>query len=210
MRQVQSPGGGGKKKDPVVPQNTKQKMGSGDSLLASPDVSALLDAADQIAQGKFERGSLAWRLAPPYSYPRYLIDTHSKSFWQHGLVRRIVRDVREGVLDLEPAASQLQVSPDMLHSALGKSKKVGGDLTVQQYMELDFGGEDQFWGERTNVDLVEGAREGKVDLDTVAFSTGVTMREIKERVGPIKKKEEEVVEKKPKASNWRPKTNKKS
>ena len=201
MRQVQSPGGGGKKKDPVVSQNTKQKMGSGDSLLASPDVAALLDAADQIAQGKFERGSLAWRLAPPYSYPRYLIDTHSKSFWQHGLVRRIVRDVREGVLDLEPAASQLQVSPDMLHSALGKSKKVGGDLTVQQYMELDFGGEDQFWGERTNVDLVEGAREGKVDLDTVAFSTGVTMREIKERVGPIKKKEEEVVEKKPKASN---------
>ena len=172
-----------------------------ESLLETPQMTALSDAADQIARGSFEKGSLAWRLAPPYSYPRYLMDTHSKGFWQHGLVRRIMRDVKEGVLDLEPAASQLHVSPDMLHSALGRAKKIGGDLTVQQYMELDFGGEDQFWGERTNVDLVEGARQGKIDLDTVAFSTGVTLREISERVGPIEKKEEEVVEKKPKASN---------
>ena len=172
-----------------------------DNLLGSPEVAALSDAANKIALGNLEKGSLAWRLAPPYSYARYLVDTHSKRFWQHGLVRRIVRDVKEGVLDLEPAASQLHVSPDMLHSALGKAKKIGGDLTVQQYMELDFGGEDQFWGERTNVDLVEGARQGKIDLDTVAFSTGVTLREITKRVGPIEKKLEEIVEKKPKASN---------
>merc|ERR1719239_1567585 len=120
----------------------------------------------------------------------------------HEGVEGVVEGVHEvGVLDLEPAASQLHISPDMLHSALGKAKKIGGDLTVQQYMELDFGGEDQFWGERTNVDLIEGARQGKIDLDAVAFSTGVTLREISEKVGPIEKKEEEVVEKKPKASN---------
>ena len=193
---------GGVKSKPMV---SLKEVGQGqkvaESLLATPEMTALSNAADQIAFGNFEKGSLAWRLAPPYSYPRYLIDAHSKSFWQHGLVRRIVRDVKEGVLDLEPAASQLHVSPDMFHSALGKAKKIGGDLTVQQYMELDFGGEAQFWGERTNVDLVEGARKGNIDLDSVAFSTGVTLREISERVGPIEKKEEVVVEKKPKPSN---------
>ena len=51
------------------------------------------------------------------------------------------------------------------------------------------------------MDLVEGARQGNIDLHTVAFSTGVTLREITERVKPIEKKSEVVVEKKPKASN---------
>ena len=200
MKQAQV-SGGVKSKSVVGSKEIGQGQKVAESLLETREMTALSDAADQIAFGNIEKGSLAWRLAPPYCYPRYLIDAHSKSFWQHGLVRRIVRDVKEGVLDLEPAASQLHVSPDMLHSALGKAKKIGGDLTVQQYMELDFGGEDQFWGERTNVDLVEGARKSNIDLDTVAFCTGVTLREIAERVGPIEKKEEVVVEKKPKASN---------
>ena len=55
-----------------------------DNLLGSPEVAALSDAANKIALGNLEKGSLAWRLAPPYSYARYLVDTHSKRFWQHG------------------------------------------------------------------------------------------------------------------------------
>ena len=57
-------------------------------------------------------------------YGRYTLEEHSKGFWQHGLVRRILDDVRGGSLAIEAAAWQLAVTPEMVWSAMGTSQKV--------------------------------------------------------------------------------------
>ena len=57
-------------------------------------------------------------------YARYTLEEHSKGFWQHGLVRRILDDVRGGSLGIEAAAWQLAVTPEMVWSAMGTSQKV--------------------------------------------------------------------------------------
>ena len=161
------------------------------ALLDSPEVAAVLEAAVAASRGLAPPATaLAWRLTPRYTYSRYTAEPHSKGFWQHGLVRRVVRDVKEGVLGLEAAAWELGLTPDMLGSAVARAAKVQGDLTVQQYTGLEFGAEEQYWGERTNTQLLENVRQRKVDLDTAAFQTGVTLREVRERAGDIKTEEE--------------------
>lgn len=120
-----------------------------DHLLQSPEVAKLLAAAELLDGGRLaEESTLAHRLTPRYHHGCYTAEPHGKAFWQHGLVRRVLHGVREGCgLGLEAAACQLGVTPDMLASDLGRDRPGGvtADLTQQQYVDHQFGSEEQFW-----------------------------------------------------------------
>jgi len=150
--------------------------------------------------GECRPGSLALleRLTPPHWYWHYKTMDHKKDFWQHGLIRRILYDVQNKILTENDAACQLGVTTDMVACAVQRSKPENDEdlsLTVKQYLELEFGKEEDFWNEDSTQNMMDDVRNRVITVDNAAFQLGVTSAKVMENVGEIKTEAEVEAEK---------------
>jgi len=166
------------------------------SLVRSKEVALLREVGDALDHREVVEGELGCLLTPAYWYAKYVSVEHSKPFWRHGLVRRMMDDIKTGHLTLMQVAWQLGVSQDMVTSVMARNKTDQElHFTVEQYGKLGFGSREQYWEERSTISLLEEVRERVVTLDQAAFQLGVSARVLLERVGEIKTEEQIKMEK---------------
>jgi len=163
----------------------------GNMLISSNEVELLREVGEALDHREVLDSQLGAELIPAYWFVKYITVEHSKPFWRHGLVRRMMDDISTGHLTVMQVAWQLGVSPDMVSSVMGKNKTdTELNFTVEQYIKLGFGTKEQYWQENSTVNLLEEVRERVSSLDHAAFLLGVSARELQEKVGEIKTEEQ--------------------
>ena len=84
-------------------------------LVESTEVQKLLDAAHNLDCQSMEGGG--YFLAPAYNYSKCMSDG-KENYWRVGLPALLLQDVLIGTVPAEVAASQLGVTPTMIHCAV--------------------------------------------------------------------------------------------
>ena len=74
---------------------------SGLKLLQTREMMEVIEQAELMDTGEVGEGKLGELLAPEHWYSRYCGQQHSKEFWKHGLMRRMLADITSGHLTIE-------------------------------------------------------------------------------------------------------------
>merc|ERR1719186_1695768 len=131
-------------------------------------------------------------LAPHYDYTQYNAHNQkNEKFWEMGLVKTILKDVKTAALTKSKAAWQLGVTEDMIITALqAELKNPDFNLTLGQYLKKGYGNEQQFWVELSTVEILNEVRDRILPVENAAFMYGVSRSKLWEKVGRIKSEDE--------------------
>jgi len=135
-------------------------------------------------------------LIPSVWYNVYGSKGHSKSFWRHTLVRKVLHDVKSKVLDVEAAAWLFKLPTSMIMAGLSRSGvSQDTNFSLKQYQDKSYGSEEDFWEEMSNVELVEKVRNRELSARSVAVTLGVSLKRLMEEVKEVKTEEQLKMEK---------------
>jgi len=144
------------------------------------------------------------KISPDYSYTKFLSKNSDEAFWGKKFTQNILSDVRNRVFPASVAASSLGVTAEMVFFALNQNgsgnvkfndnNNITDIIAVNDYVYSGYGSKDQFWKEQSILALLADVKNRNVSVEEVASLIGVARKEVLDRCGGIKSKEEREAE----------------
>ena len=138
------------------------------------------------------------------SYTKFLTHQSDEAFWGNELTKSILSDVRNRVFPVCVAACALGVTAEMVNFALNHigpgnvkfndNNNVTDIIAVSDYILNGYGSKNQFWKEQSILAVLEDVKNRNVSVEEVAALTGVSRKEVLDRCGGVKGKEEREAE----------------
>jgi len=164
------------------------------SILQTVPIKKLLAAA-KACDEKLTNNPKAYELLPYYHYLQVMKRSRSDyKFWNSKIVDNVIKDVKNGNLNVNVAAKELGITTEMLNSeiALKNYPQCDDDdlPSLNEYVTNRSGGENRFWRNGRIRDYLDLVKERKISVEEAAAYFGVSRKMVDEKCGGIKSEED--------------------
>jgi len=166
-------------------------------LSETPPIQRLMKAASA-CDNKLMNNEIAFDLLPPYHF--VLIrknEDNTSRFWKSKLMKNVVKDVQNNILNINVAAKELGITAEMLNSEMlslnfvkyheSENQAVS---SLSEFLKYEGSDEQEFWNEPRTVAYLEEVRNRKLCVEDAAAFLGVSRSQIIGNCGVIKSLEE--------------------
>ena len=161
-------------------------------LQSTGPISNLLRAA-RACDEKLTTNKSATSFLPQDNFIRCLMETddgNMTSFWKRKSIRNALRDVRKSFISMENVAKEIGITPEMVYAVLQKDVKNNECLpSLDEFLDDGFS-QELFWAKWWVTELLNDVRNRVKTSAMVAAQFGVSRKEIEEKCGGIRSKEE--------------------